>query len=262
MLVADRLVEDLHRVVRGAAAGRGAVGNDAGEAHAAGVDAEALVVIVAEQLARHLGDTVHGGGTLEGVLRRVVLRRAGTEGADRARHEDAAIVDAGDLQNAVEATHVHVPGHLRLAFAYRRQQGDQVINGADLVALHDVLHLPLVGAVEEIEGTLGAQQLFAAHHADVGSDHLIGAIARAQGGDHLGADLTEGSRDEDLRLHVPPERMRRGAGWTVSRRRRTSCYAATAARDKGRAMLKGHKGVSHDLDDLRRQRLYGGVGGA
>ncbi len=239
VLVADRLVEDLHRVVRGAAAGRGAVGDDAREAHAARVDAEALMVVVAEQLAGHLGDAVHRGRALEGVLRRVVLRRGGAEGTDGARHEDAAIVDAGHFEDAVEAAHVHVPGHLRLALAHRREERDQVVDGADLVALHDVLDLPLVGAVEEVERPLGAQQLLAAHHADVGRDDLVGAVARAQGGDHFGADLPKGSRDEDLRLHVPPGRgyvqRKAGKGCRSGRRGLMLCGSINTPRSSGGA---------------------------
>src|SRR5207237_454298 len=117
VLVADRLVEDLDRIVGGAAAGRRAVRDDAGEAHAAGVDAEALVVVVAEQLAGYFGDAVHGGGPLDGVLRGVVLRRAGAEGADRAGDEHRAVALPGDFEDTVEAAHVHVPGDLRLALA-------------------------------------------------------------------------------------------------------------------------------------------------
>ena len=108
----DGLVEDLDRVIGGAPARQSHVGDNARITHAAGIDAEPLVIVVAEQLAGHLGDAVHGVRPLDGVLRRAVLRRREPEGADRTGHEHRALVLAGHLQNVVQAVDVHVPGQL------------------------------------------------------------------------------------------------------------------------------------------------------
>src|SRR5690606_39776622 len=97
--VADGVVEDVHRIVRRAAAGRRAVRDESRVADAARVHAEAAVVVVAEQLAGDLGDAVHRGRALDRVLRRAVPRRAGPERADRAGREDRAAALALGLEH-------------------------------------------------------------------------------------------------------------------------------------------------------------------
>jgi hypothetical protein len=118
--------------------------------------------------------------------------------------EDGAAVLARDFENPVEAAHVDVPGHLGLALGRGGEQGGQVVDGADLVAAHHLGELAQVGGVDELERSVRAPR----GHADVGCDDLILAIALAQGGDQLGADLSERSGDEDSGFylgHAGPE---------------------------------------------------------
>ena len=75
-------IVDFHGIVGGAAAGQRQVADEARKTDAAGVHAEAGEVVVAQQLARHLGNAVDGVRPLDGVLRRVVVRRGGAEGTD------------------------------------------------------------------------------------------------------------------------------------------------------------------------------------
>ena len=191
--VPDGLVEDFDRVVGRPPAGRRPVGDEAGEPHTAGVHSEAVEVVVAQQLAGDLGDAVHSRGPLHRLLRRVVLGSARAEGADRAGKEHGAAVLPGGLQHPVEAAHVHVPGHLRLALGHGREESRQVIDGPHPVPVDGVMEAPQVGAVDEIEGAVVA----AGRHADVGGDHRRLAVALAQGVDQLRADLAQGAGDED-----------------------------------------------------------------
>jgi hypothetical protein len=56
--------------------------------------------------------------------------------------------------------------------------------------------LARIGAVDELESAAAGERLDR-RHADVGSHHAIGTVARAQGRHELGADLAERSRDEN-----------------------------------------------------------------
>ena len=68
----DRLVEDLDRVVRGTSASRRHMGDKARVAHTPRVHTKAVVIVIAEELARDLGHPVHGVGTLDRVLGSVI----------------------------------------------------------------------------------------------------------------------------------------------------------------------------------------------
>ena len=78
------LEEDVHRPVGRATARRGTVRDESGVAYAASVDTVFEVVVVGQELPGHLGNSVYGGGSRDGVLRCRVLGRAGTEDPDGA----------------------------------------------------------------------------------------------------------------------------------------------------------------------------------
>lgn len=86
----------------GTAAGRIAA-DDAGEAQAAKVQAELVVVVLAEQLRVHLAHPVDRPRPLYGHVGRRVARRVRAEGADRRRHEDPQVVLLRQLDHVVHA---------------------------------------------------------------------------------------------------------------------------------------------------------------
>ena len=105
----ERVVEDLHGVVGGAAAGVGVVGDDAREPEAAEVQVEPLVVVLAQQLRvhlhqhqhhrdgrhrapPHLGHPVDGLGSLDAEVGCRVAGRLGPERPDCAWHEQLQLV--------------------------------------------------------------------------------------------------------------------------------------------------------------------------
>ena len=201
MLVAQRLIEHLDRVVGGAAAGRGDVGDQAGQAQPARIDAEAAGVVVAQQFARDLGDAVHGGRPLDRHLRRALARRRRTEGADRARKEHLAAILARGLEHIVEAAHVDAPSRVRLLFRHRRKQCCEVIDRADVVPSDHFEDLLGLRAVEMLVGALG--RTVERHDAQIGSENPLGAVVLPQRRDQLRADLAQRPGDQ-YPSYAPP----------------------------------------------------------
>src|SRR5256885_6506229 len=81
------------------------------------------VIVLAEHLADDLGDAVHGGGPLDGHLRRALARRVRPEGADGAGKEERALVLAGPPQPVHQARPAELPGPHRPPLAAPREQG-------------------------------------------------------------------------------------------------------------------------------------------
>ena len=90
-----------------------------------------------------------------------------------------------------------------------------MVDDADLVLVNDGAQLALTCAVDELERP-GVQRGAGRRHADVRRDDSVTAVAFAQGGDQLAADLSERACHEDL-LHAidsgpaRPEGYRTGA---------------------------------------------------
>ena len=105
----DGCVIDLHGVVGRSAAGEGDVGDDARIAEAAGIHTKFFEVIVAEQFTGHLGNAVHGGGALDGILRGVILRGGRTKSADGTREKDGTAIFTGNFKEIEHTAHAHIP---------------------------------------------------------------------------------------------------------------------------------------------------------
>ena len=120
-LAPSRGVEDVDGIVRRATARRRHVRDQPREAHATRVDAEAGVIVVAEQLARHLRHAIHGVWPADGILRRHVFRRTVAKGSDRAGGEDGAAPFTGHFEHVHQAVDSDVPRQAVLAFGHGRE---------------------------------------------------------------------------------------------------------------------------------------------
>ena len=75
------------------------------------------------------------------------MRSVLAERADAAGGEDGAVLLAGNLQDVDEAVHLDVPGQQGLRLGNGREQGGEVIDGVDLVLVHNRSQLGGVGHV-------------------------------------------------------------------------------------------------------------------
>ena len=114
------LVVDIHSVVGRTATGESDIGDQPGEAYRPSVDTKPLKVVVAQQLSGYLRHAVHRSGALDGVLRCLILRCGGTEGADGAGGEDGALLLSRHLEDVAESADTDVPGELRLCLCHCR----------------------------------------------------------------------------------------------------------------------------------------------
>ncbi len=87
------------------------------------------MIVVAQQLGRHLGHAVHRARALHRVLRRVDAWGLRPERADGARGEDGASLLAGDIEYVEEAVDLYVPGEPGLLLGDCGEQGREVIDG-------------------------------------------------------------------------------------------------------------------------------------
>ena len=190
-------VEDLDGVV-GCAAARGCrVGDQTREAQTPGVNAEAHVVVVAEELPRHLGHAVHGRGALQGGLGGRVAGGSGPEGRDRAGREDPAAGLGGHLQHIDQAVHVDAVGAKRIRLRGRRQDGRKVedVGGAETGD-----GAPQRRQIEAVQLFGGAPPSPGDGVADIGRQGHARPVAVHEAGGQFGPDLTGGAGDENA-LH-------------------------------------------------------------
>ena len=174
-MIFQGFIIDVNRVVGGSAAGQRDIGNEAGEADTAGVDAILFKVVVTQQLAGYLGNSVHCRRTLQGVLRRVHLGGAGSEGADGGRGEEMEVLLPGQFQRVDQTAHVDGPRQLGLGFSNCRQQSRQVDQGVRIVLLHDLGHHFGVRHIENLEGSAGAGDI-AFIPPDIRGDDFVGSV--------------------------------------------------------------------------------------
>ena len=76
MAIADCLIENLDRVIGGAAARRRDMRDETGKAHAAHIDAKSPRIVITQHLAGDFGDAVYRRRPLHCILRRSVARIA------------------------------------------------------------------------------------------------------------------------------------------------------------------------------------------
>ena len=102
-------VIDFYCVVGSTATGQRHVGNEARETHRTSIHAKTFEVIVAQQFASHLSHTVNGARALNGVLRGHVVRRIGTESADRTGRKEGATVLTRNFQTVEQRANTDIP---------------------------------------------------------------------------------------------------------------------------------------------------------
>ena len=102
-------IVDIYSVVGSATSWRGYIRYKAWEADGAGVDAEALLVVIAQELARDLRHTIHRLGALDGILWCQIMRGLRAEGADGAGGEDSATRLTCYLKDIEESTYPDMP---------------------------------------------------------------------------------------------------------------------------------------------------------
>ena len=136
-LVGDGFVIDGHRIVGRAATGQGLAADDARVTHPAHVHAKAPHIVVAQQLAAHLGDAIHRRRAQDGVLGRVVAGGLRSKHGNGAGAEDPHQLSLpGGLEDVVQAVDVDIPSQQRPFLAHGREHGGHVIDGVDLVLVN------------------------------------------------------------------------------------------------------------------------------
>lgn len=202
LFAAHGAVVDVDGVVGRAAARRRHVGDEAGEAHRARVDAIFVVVVVGKQFGGHLAHAVDGAGALNGVLRRVVGWRFRAERADGTGGEDGTIVLARHFEDVPESVNTDFPRQLGAAFSDHAEQCGEVEDGVGVVLADHVGNLFAVGDVANLVGTALAQLALRLGAGNVATDNVVVAINAAQFHCQLRANLTSGSDYQNV-LHCP-----------------------------------------------------------
>ena len=192
------LVEYLHSIVGGATAGHGYIGDDAGEAHATGVNTKAAVVVVAEHLARNLAHTIDGVGLHHNVLRGVVLGVVATKGTNATGRKERATILAGNLQRVHQRPHVDVPRTLGILLAGGGEYGHKVEDGVDVIAPNECGVGLAVENVENLKGTVIGEE---GTISEVGSNDILGTIDFAKMRGQLGANLAACACDKNT-FHI------------------------------------------------------------
>ena len=170
--------------------------DEAGEAHAAGVDAEAGVVVVGEELAGDLGDAVDGVGALDGVLRGVVVGSGGTEGADGRGSEDGAAEEACHLEAVDQGADADVPTEHGVEFGGGAEDGGEVVDGVDVVLLHGSGNLHDLGGVNALHGAALVGVAF--EGTEVAAHDVVVAINVSEITCELGTNLSARTDDKNL----------------------------------------------------------------
>jgi len=196
--VLDRFVVDRDRVICGSAAGRGLVGDQPGEAHAADVDLPLVPVVVAEEFAGDFRDAVDCGRAEDCLLGGVVERGAGTEHGDRARdnHADKFVI-ARDVEHIFETVHVDLPRASGVFLADSGKDCREMVDRVDVVFLDQRLDAFLVNSVREFKRS-GFQEFLAGWGFTSDRDHVLRAVFLPQGKRQLGADLSDRADDHDI----------------------------------------------------------------
>ena len=157
-----------------------------------------MEVIVGEELGGHLGDAVHRGRALDGVLRRVIARGVRAEGADGRGREHGAVLLAGHLEDVDQAVHLDVPGLERQAFGRGREQGGEVVDGVDVVFVHDVRDLLGVADVGLLGGAAFEEVARGRGSGDVAGDNPALVVDLAKLHREFGAYLAGRTDDENI----------------------------------------------------------------
>ena len=198
LLAAHGGVEDIHGVVGGAAARRGDITDEAGEAHAARIDAVLGEVVVGEQLGADLRDTVDGLGALDGVLRRELMGCVGPEAADAGGREDGAMVLACHLEHVPQAVDANLPGQARLLLGHDAEEGGEVVDGVDVVFLDNLGQLLAIGDVGDGSGTALGECALGLGARDVTCHDIRAAITVAEFCSKLRANLARRANHKDF----------------------------------------------------------------
>jgi hypothetical protein len=216
--VLERFDEDRHGIVGGAVGGLFGPRDQARKANRTHVQAVSLPVVRAQQLASDLGDAVHGAGSRDGVLRRVVSRRRRAEHSDRAGPEHAHLLQsrrrcvellgrcvvalqlvvrvhiavvfalqvlllrAHCVQHVAQPIDVDVPCKIGVLLAASRQQRCQVVHDVDAMAHDNVQQCIRVADVADLELVAGFVGLLLRHGQVLVAEnhnHRVGFVAMA-----------------------------------------------------------------------------------
>ncbi|OQA39285.1 MAG: hypothetical protein BWY50_02148 [Spirochaetes bacterium ADurb.Bin315] len=139
VLIPDRFVVDLHRIIGSSATWRRQAADDAGEANPSGIDIPAVVVIITEQFSGHLGNSIDRGRPLNRVLRGEFLWGCRSERADRRGNKDGARPLPGDLQDSDEAVDIEIPRFQRILLGAGGEKGGQMVDRIDPMSAYDLI---------------------------------------------------------------------------------------------------------------------------
>ncbi len=95
-----------------------------------------------------------------------------TERTDRGWSEHGDVVLSGNLENIHKPVNLDVPRQLRLPFRHCGEQGGQIVDGVDVVLLHDAKKLLSVADVSLLCGAALKQNTFWFSTFDVAGDNV------------------------------------------------------------------------------------------
>ncbi len=190
------LVEDVHRVVRGAPARRGFRTDYARVAQPPHISAETLHIVVSQQLSANLGNTVHCPGLQNGFLWRILPGGFGTE------HRDAAGNDYGaqlqlhrQIENVQGAVNVDPPAEGRVLLPRGGKNGGQMVDRICFVFFDRFCHRVQVSDIQYVTGA-GFRQ-GALRGSQVGGHHIVATVALPKRQCEFASDLAQGAGHQD-----------------------------------------------------------------
>ena len=186
-------VVNLYGVIRRSATRQGHMGNQPGEPDRTGIYPIFVEIIVTQQFRGDLGDTVHGAGALDGVLRGPVVRRFRTERPDGTGCEDSDMLLSGNFQDIQQSVHLDIPCHQRFPFGDCGKQGGKIVNRIDVVFLDDGRELSAIQDICFFGGTAFQQNSLGLRPFDVSGNNLTLRKKSPQFHGQFRSDLSGGS---------------------------------------------------------------------
>ena len=114
LLSANGRIIDIHGIIGSTATRKSNIGNEPRETNRSGIDSILMEIIVAQKFRGHLGHSIDGLRTLNGILRSAHMRGRRSERTDGTRGKDRTTVLSGNFQHIPQSVNAYFPCELRL----------------------------------------------------------------------------------------------------------------------------------------------------
>ena len=115
---------------------RGHIRNNARKTDSTSIDTVFIKIVITQQLCRYFSDSIHGTGTLNGVLRCFRVRRTSAKRTDRTRSKHRAPLFTCHFQHIPQSIDAYFPSQLGFRLGNYGQQSSQVINRIDMILFY------------------------------------------------------------------------------------------------------------------------------